>query len=396
MNLSRPLSADHIDFEGASVGDVREFPRVTLADPVRNGVADLPATDTFDNWRTSLRGAVLAQVEAFVSARCADTLGDCGVDAAGEILLEFVKGGKCLRSTFMYLGWLCAAPASDAALAATASLELLHAFALLQDDVMDDSPSRRGQPAAHIKFEHWHNRRGLSGSSRRFGESAAVLLGDLCLIWAEQMLRDCGLSRHQLQRAWPRYDAMRTELAVGQFADLTLDIRKLPTLDGVLNVARLKSGNYTVRRPLEIGAAMAGCSDHTLARLGEYGSAVGEAFQLRDDILGIFGSPSTTGKPNGGDLLERKATSVMVAAYELADTATRQQFGDLVDRDHLTDADLAHWRDLIFATGAVQRIEELISERVEIAQKALNSSGVDGPIKGALARMAGVCTRRAA
>lgn len=378
------------------MGDVREFPRVALAEAARKEAAGLSGPQQFDDWRTTLRRAVLSEVEAFVSARCADTLGDCGVDAAGEVLLEFVKGGKCLRSTFMYLGWLCGAPASDAALSATASLELLHAFALLQDDVMDDSPSRRGLPAAHIQFARWHDRRGLSGSSRRFGESAAVLLGDLCLIWAEQMLRDCGLSRHQLQRAWPRYDAMRTELAVGQFADLTLDIRNPPTLDAVLNVARLKSGNYTVRRPLEIGAAMAGCSEHTLARLGEYGSAVGEAFQLRDDILGIFGSPSTTGKPNGGDLLERKATSVMVAAYEMADASTRRQFGELVDSDHLSDADLEHWRSLIFATGAVQRIEELITDRVEIAQKALDSSGIDGPVNGALASMAGVCTRRAA
>ncbi|TDK99817.1 polyprenyl synthetase family protein [Mycobacterium paragordonae] len=383
-------------FEGANVGDVRGFPRVALAEAARKGPAALSATDQFDDWRISLRRAVLAEVEAFVSARCTDTLGDCGVDAAGEVLLEFVKGGKCLRSTFMYLGWLSGAPPSEAALSATASLELLHAFALLQDDVMDDSPSRRGLPAAHIQFERWHRQRGLSGSSRRFGESAAVLLGDLCLIWAEQMLRDCGLSRHQLHRAWPRYDAMRTELAVGQFADLTLDVRKLPTLDAVLNVARLKSGNYTVRRPLEIGAAMAGCSEHTLARLGEYGSAVGEAFQLRDDILGVFGSPGTTGKPNGGDLLERKATSLMVAAYELADNSTRREFGKLVDRDHLTDEDLEHWRSLIFATGAVQRIEELITDRVEIAQKALDSSGIDGPISGALASMAGVCTKRAA
>lgn len=396
MNLIRPVSTADGSLEGVAVVDVREFPRLALAEAARKGPGGLSSADQFDDWRTSLRQAVLAEVESFVSARCTDTLGDCGVDAAGEVLLEFVKGGKCLRSTFMYLGWLSGAPPSEAALSATASLELLHAFALLQDDVMDDSPSRRGLPAAHIQFERWHHQRGLSGSSRRFGESAAVLLGDLCLIWAEQMLRDCGLRRHQLQRGWPRYDAMRTELAVGQFADLTLDIRKLPTLDAVLNVARLKSGNYTVRRPLEIGAAMAGCSEHTLSRLGEYGSAVGEAFQLRDDILGIFGSPGTTGKPNGGDLLERKATSLMVAAYELADSSTRRQFGELVERDHLTDADLEHWRSLIFATGAVQRIEELIADRVEIAQNALESSGIDGPVKGALGSMAGVCTRRAA
>lgn len=375
---------------------VREFPRVRLARTSLTGAATLPPIDQFDTWRTGLREEVLADVAEFVSARCADELGDCGVDVAGNILLEFVKGGKCLRSTFMYLGWLCGAPPSAAALSATASLELLHAFALLQDDVMDDSPARRGRPAAHIQFTDWHQAHGMSGSSRRFGESAATLLGDMCLIWAEQMLRDSGLGHHYLQRAWPRYDAMRTELAVGQFADLAMDMRNFPKIDSVLGVARRKSGNYTVRRPLEIGAAMAGCDELTLTRLGEYGFAVGEAFQLRDDILGIFGSPASTGKPNGGDLLERKATSVVVAAYEMADVPTRREFGELMNVDQLDDAAVDYWRGLIFSTGAVQWIEELIATRVDAALKSLDRRGIDTVLKTALTEMAGVCTRRAA
>ncbi|WP_099251548.1 polyprenyl synthetase family protein [Mycobacterium sp. shizuoka-1] len=356
----------------------------------------LPEVGQFDSWRTDLRKTILAQVTEFIAARCTDTLGDCGVDAAGETLLEFVNGGKCLRSTFMYLGWLCAAPPDDAALTATGSLELIHAFALLQDDVMDNSPSRRGRPSAHIQLADWHGKRGLAGSSQRFGESAAVLLADLCLIWAERVLRESGLRSEQLERAWPRYDAMRTELATGQFADLALDIRKSPTLDSVLRVARMKSGNYTVRRPLEIGAAMAGCDEHTLTRLGDYGVAVGEAFQLRDDILGIFGAPTATGKPNGGDLLERKATAVMVTAHHMADPATRAQFGELIDSAHLDEADLERWRNLIVATGAVQRIEDLIAERVQTAQDALDDSRIDGSIRAALLDMASVCTSRAA
>jgi geranylgeranyl diphosphate synthase, type I len=355
----------------------------------------LPRAGQLDGWRVSVRQAVLAQVADFVSARCADALGPSGVDVAGEILTEFVRGGKCLRSTFMYLGWLCGAPGNQAALSATASLELLQAFALLQDDVMDESASRRGRPAAHVQFADWHRRRGLSGSPERFGESAAVLLGDLCLIWAEQMLRDSGLGYDHLRRAWPRYDAMRTELAVGQFADIATDLRDLPTMDSVLAVARMKSGNYTVRRPLEIGAAMAGCDEGTLARLGEYGCAVGEAFQLRDDVLGVFGSPTVTGKPSGGDLIERKATSVVVAAHQLADATTRRQLHDLMTSTRLDDTAIEHWRTLILATGAVQFIEELITDRVDDARKALDDN-VDGGVAAALVEMAGVCTRRAA
>jgi geranylgeranyl diphosphate synthase type I len=371
------------------------LPGVHLAQAVSSPAA-APKTGQFDIWKTTLRHEVLARVTSFVTARCADELGACGVDVAGKILTEFVDGGKCLRSTFMYLGWLCGGPPSDAALSATASLELLHAFALLQDDVMDDSASRRGRPAAHVQFASWHAHRGLSGPSRRFGESAAVLLGDLCLIWAEQMLRDSGLERHHLAPVWPRYDAMRTELAVGQFADLAIDLRNLPTVDAVLEVARLKSGNYTVRRPLEIGAAMAGCADETLDALGNYGSAIGEAFQLRDDILGIFGSPAATGKPNSGDLIERKATSVVVAAHQLADASTRRQLHELMVSAWLDDAALEHWRNLIVATGAVQWIEELIAERVAEAQQALDRSMFKHPLVPALLDMAGLCTQRAA
>jgi geranylgeranyl diphosphate synthase type I len=356
----------------------------------------LPMVGQFDSWRTDVRRAILAQITEFIAARCADTLAHCGVDAAGETLMEFVDGGKCLRSTFMYLGWLCGSPPDAAALAATGSLELIHVFALLQDDVMDNSPSRRGRPSAHVQLAQWHDRRGLAGSSRRFGESAAVLLGDLCLIWAERVLRDSGLSPDQLDRAWPRYDAMRTELATGQFADLALDIRKSPSLESVLRVARMKSGNYTVRRPLEIGAAMAGCDDRTLTRLGEYGVAVGEAFQLRDDMLGIFGSPETTGKPNGGDLIERKATTVMVTAHQMADPATREQFGELINSGRLDDTDLERWRNLIVATGAVQRIEDLIAERVQAAHQALDDSRIDRSVRAELLDMASICTRRAA
>ncbi len=348
-----------------------------------------------DDWRGSIRLAVLAVLAEFISARRTADLDSVGLAAAADILAEFVSGGKCLRSTFMYLGWLCGAPPSDAALSAAASLELLHAFALLQDDVMDHSAERRGRPAAHVQLAQWHRERGLPGAGC-FGESAAILMGDLCLVWAEQMLRESGIESRRLQRVWPRYDAMRTELAVGQFADLASDIRRLPPLQAVLDVARRKSGNYTVRRPLEIGAAMAGCDDRTLLHLGRYGSAVGEAFQLRDDVLGVFGSPTATGKPNGIDLLERKATSVVVAAYEMADAAVRSEFEELMGIDDLGDAALAGWRTLIVATGAVERIEEMIRHRVAAARKHLEGTGIDDSVHAALADMAEACAERSA
>ena len=350
----------------------------------------------FDIWRSNVRKAVLDSVDEFVTDRCAVDLRGAGVDVAADVLVGFVGSGKCLRSTFMFLGWLCGADPSHAALRAAASLELLHAFALLQDDVMDGSPLRRGRPSAHVQFANWHRDSDLSGSAERFGESAAVLLGDLCLVWAEQMLRDSGLDCTSLSRAWPRYDAMRSELAVGQFAELVNNVGGLPTLEEVLEVARRKSGNYTVRRPLEIGAAMAGCDDRLLTRLGAYGNAVGEAFQLRDDLLGIFGSPEITGKPVGADLTEHKATSVVVAAHQMAGPSLRRQLTELMSAAELDEADVDRWRTLINATGAVQRIEEMIADRLRCATEWIGESRLDQAVRSALLNMASACTQRAA
>ncbi len=376
------------------MGEVRALSLAPSAQPVELNPKSWSDPAQFDVWRIGLRRKVLTHLTEFVTGRCAAELDESGVEVAGDVLMKFVAGGKCLRSTFMYLGWLAGAQESDEALFASAGLELLHAFALLQDDVMDAASSRRGLPAAHVQFSQWHRKRQLSGPAERFGESAAILLGDLCLIWAEQMLRESGLDHRRLQRAWPRYDAMRIELALGQFADLASDIRDLPSMDTVLEVARRKSGNYTVRRPLEIGAAMSGCSDRTVSGLGRYGEAVGEAFQLRDDLLGVFGVETVTGKPTGQDLVERKATSVVIAAHNLADPPTRRQLTELMNTGDLDDNAIERWRTLIVTTGAVQRIEDMIGSRVSSALNELDDLRVGEPVRAGLANMAAVCTER--
>ncbi|MFZ1165106.1 MAG: polyprenyl synthetase family protein [Mycobacterium sp.] len=376
------------------MGEVRALSLAPSAQPAALTQQSWSDPAQFDGWRIGLRRRALAHVAEFVSGRCAAELDESGVEVAGDILVNFVAGGKCLRSTFMYLGWLAGDEESDDALFASAGLELLHAFALLQDDVMDAATSRRGRPAAHIQFSQWHRNRQLSGPAERFGESAAILLGDLCLIWAEQMLRESGVDHRRLQQAWPRYDAMRTELALGQFADLASDIRDLPSMDAVLEVARRKSGNYTVRRPLEIGAAMSGCSDRTISGLGRYGEAVGEAFQLRDDLLGVFGAERVTGKPSGQDLVERKATSVVIAAHDLADPLTRRQLTELMNIEDLDHNGIERWRRLILTTGAVQRIEDMIDDRVSSALNELGDLRIGEPVRAALTNMATVCTER--
>jgi geranylgeranyl diphosphate synthase type I len=360
--------------------------------PIVAGSTDSP-------WVAQLRAQVLTTVADFLDTCCSESLHGAHVDIAEDVLRGMLAEGKCVRSVYLYLGWQCGARPSEATVRAAASLELLHAFALVHDDVMDESDMRRGRPSAHRAFERWHRERGLPGSSTRFGESAAILLGDLCLVWAEQMLRESGVEATALSRAWPRYDAMRTELAVGQFADLVNDSAGFPSLHDVLDVARRKSGNYTVRRPLEIGAALAGCDDTVLGVLGRYGEAIGEAFQLRDDLLGVFGAPETTGKPTGTDLLARKATTVVVAGYELASGAQQRQFKEFITADKLGSEDVTRWQALISEVGTVEWIEDMIDRRFTTAVDALGSLGparLDADARSALITMASACTERTA
>jgi geranylgeranyl diphosphate synthase type I len=344
-----------------------------------------PADPDLDRWLAGLQGQVGGVLVAFARDRCAEHMkGVLGAEFMTRLLGEFVAGGKFVRSTFTYLGWLSGADESYAALRGAASIEFVHAFALLQDDVMDRSALRRGRPAVHLRLADWHRAQGLVGPAERFGESAAILLADLCLIWAEQLLRDSGLSAAALARGWPLYDTLCGELAMGQFSDLVNDARSSPSFDEVLDVIQRKSGNYTVRRPLELGAALAGCDEQILGALGQYGELVGEAFQLRDDLLGVFGRPSVTGKPNSGDLREHKATSLVVLAGEMATPSQRARLARLAGRESLDEKRVNQWRRVIAETGAASRIEQMIASRVRAACERLDGSGLNGFVLGAL------------
>ncbi|MEV4603679.1 polyprenyl synthetase family protein [Amycolatopsis sp. NPDC049253] len=357
--------------------------------------ADLtPATGRSD-WLTALGGELAGHVDEFVAARCAEQFGGRGEGAlAVTALPEFVRGGKFLRPMFAYVGWCCGAPEDAAAVRAVAGLELLHCFALAQDDVMDASELRRGKPALHTQFARWHRERGWRGSSDRFGQSAAILSGDLFLVWSEQMLRESGLPAATLARGWPHYDAMRSELATGQLADLVNDARIRPSWESVLDVLRRKSGNYTVRRPLELGAALAGCDSRVSRALGEYGGLVGEAFQFRDDVLGVFGDPAVTGKPTGQDLRDRKASSVVALAITMADATLRRELRRLLDRDAVDDETVAALRDAIMASGAPDQLEKLIDSQVRRALDAIDGANLPARMTETLAALAARSTER--
>lgn len=317
-----------------------------------------------------------------------------------DALDDLLRGGKRMRPAFCYWAWRGSASDDDLArhdagvLQAAASLELLQACALIHDDVMDGSDTRRGMPAAHRRFAGHHLDASWSGSADGFGVGAAILLGDLCLSWADQLLLEAALPVEALGRAKPVYDQMRTELMAGQYLDMLEQARAGSTVDGALRVVRYKSAKYTVERPLHIGAALAGADDGIMAAYSAYGLPLGEAFQLRDDVLGVFGDPAVTGKPAGDDLREGKRTVLIALAVERA-TKTQVQLIDTYLGDPALDGDgVAALREVIVDTGALDRTELLIDELLARSLGAIAAAAIRDDARDALVDLAHAATSR--
>ncbi|PSK97749.1 geranylgeranyl diphosphate synthase type I [Murinocardiopsis flavida] len=299
----------------------------------------------------------------------------------GEVVARLERftllGGKRIRPTFAWWGWRAgggpgSGPGAAAALRAVSALELIQSCALIQDDVMDGSPTRRGQPALHREYAEAHRSGSLRGSPRRYGESVAVLAGDLALAWADDMLDDALDGTDRRARVRAPWRAMRTEMIAGQFLDLHAQAQADVSEPTALRVARLKTAAYSVERPLEFGAALAGAGSGAVAALRSYGSDVGTAYQLRDDLLGVYGDPAATGKPIGDDIREGKPTLLLAIglrrARERGDPAAADTLRGAVGDPGLTDADVR-------AVGAL--LDDLAARSaVEAHMRALLDSGL--------------------
>ena len=310
-----------------------------------------------------------------------------------DALLALLAGGKRLRPAFCFWGWRAAGGEdADSAVAAAAALELVHACALLHDDVMDASELRRGQPSAHVRLATYHQQQNWRGSSAAFGVNAAILLGDLCLSWADTLLYGSGLGDDALRRGKPVFDAMRAEVTAGQLLDLRAQARGGDDVGEALRVMRYKTASYTVERPLQLGARLAGGDDALVAALGAYGVPLGMAFQLRDDLLGVFGDPEHTGKPTGDDLREGKRTVLVAIAAERADADQSVVLARVGSQD-LGDDELEELRAVLDATGARTAVEEMIDDYAQRAREALPTL-VDAETHDALAALVSSATAR--
>lgn len=350
-----------------------------------------------DGWDpTGFRAAVQHELDEFLGAQ-ESRLAPLGADAArllGEARAA-TAGGKRFRAAFCWWGHRAVEPdvVDERALArACAALELLHASALVHDDLMDASDTRRGRPATHRGFEAEHRAARWGGDPEQYGAAAAILLGDLLLSWSDELLRRCGLPLDRVVPALGVLDLCRSEVIAGQFLDVSVQARANADEATAMTVLRYKSAKYSVERPLHVGAALAGATPEALEELTAFGLPLGEAFQLRDDVLGVFGDPSVTGKPAGDDLVEGKRTVLVAKALAAGGPAAAEL--DAALGTPLDEATVDRLRDVIESSGARAAVEELIERLVTESLAALDAADVDPHARLVLRDLAVAVTQR--
>jgi geranylgeranyl diphosphate synthase type I len=329
---------------------------------------------------------------------------------------DLLSGGKRFRALFCYWGWHSVSTpgigfdvAEDstvddfpAVVSAAAALEVFHAAALVHDDIMDNSDTRRGRPAAHKRFESLHQENSWLGSARSFGDSAGLLLGDLLLGWSDEVFDD-GLralsNPAAATAARKEFNRMRTEVTVGQYLDIVEENawRSHPETELLPRAHRVivyKSAKYSVEAPLAIGAALGGASEEQTASLRGFGLPLGVAYQLRDDLLGVFGDPAVTGKPAGDDLREGKRTVIIALARTSLPANARTMLDELLGDPELDAQQVRVLQGIIRESGAIDRVERIISHNVGLAKEALENAPLSASARSQLTQLADTVIRR--
>ncbi|MGY4650385.1 bifunctional (2E,6E)-farnesyl/geranyl diphosphate synthase [Mycobacterium sp. URHB0021] len=352
-----------------------------------------------------LASAVTDQLRDYLREQrrdCAYIGADYGALTAA--LEEFVlRGGKRLRPAFAYWGWRAVAdrpddPLDPSILRLISSLELLHACALVHDDVIDASATRRGLPTVHRIFADKHRDNHWRGSSEQFGMSAAILLGDLALVWADDIVFTANLSVDALQRVQRVWAAIRTEVLGGQYLDIVAESSGAETVASAMTVNVYKTASYTISRPLQLGAAAAADRPDVQSAFHEMGTSLGVAFQLRDDVLGVFGDPAVTGKPSGDDLRSGKRTVLLAEAVErsektdiVAAKLLRTSIGN-----ELSEAAVRELCLVIESVGALAAVEQRIDSLTRRALEILDAADISTEAKVGLSELTRLAANRSA
>ncbi|MFJ4094111.1 polyprenyl synthetase family protein [Kitasatospora sp. NPDC089913] len=317
---------------------------------------------------------------------------------AARSLRSFLDaGGKRLRPLLCAIGWYAAGsrgPLPEAVVRTASALEVFHAFALIHDDVMDRSETRRGRPTVHRAFALRYADRTPDATAEHLGTGAAILVGDLALCWSDELLHTAGIAADRLEAVRRLSDLMREEVMYGQYLDLLAPTTPAHDIRTPLTVIRYKTAKYTCERPLHIGAALAGAGPTVLRACTAFALPLGEAFQLRDDLLGVFGEPDRTGKSRLDDLREGKRTVLLALTHQRANPSQLETLREFVGCPALTDHDADRVRAVIVETGARDEAERMIRHRHDRAQRTLDRAPFPPSAVQALRHIAHRATHR--
>ncbi|MFE9018002.1 polyprenyl synthetase family protein [Streptomyces sp. NPDC007808] len=347
-----------------------------------------------ERWNPAeFKGRIDTVLTAFLAEEAEQLVGiDDALEPVAEQLQAAARHGKRLRAAFCYWGWRAAGqPDSDLLVRAAAAMELVHAAAVVHDDLIDDSPLRHNLPTAHVALQTAVT--GRSPTARSAARSLAMLVGDHLMALAGQLFATSGLPAAFLARARPMWAELARELIAGECLEI-LSTGTSPDADVSLKVVRYKTAKYTVEQPLLIGGLLAGATPDLRAGLSAYGIPLGEAFQLRDDLLGLFGEPSRTGKASLDDIRGQRPTALLAATWHAALPAQREHLTAVLGRADLTDEHLYEVRELMSALRAPDQVEDMIASRAREAVGHLDALDIPHPARRALTDLARLATDR--
>jgi geranylgeranyl diphosphate synthase type I len=308
-----------------------------------------------------------------------------------EIESLVLGGGKRLRPQFAHWGWVAAGgdPEGVQQFRIGAAIELLHVFALFHDDVIDDAETRRGNTTTHRRMADMHSAEQMAGESRRFGEGAAILIGDITYVMSDKLMDNVSPAARSI------WHDLRMEMNIGQYLDSLGSARRERRIEIAERICRYKSAKYTIERPLHLGAVAANveAGSALMPMLSAYGLPLGDAFQMRDDMLGAFGDSSLTGKPVGGDFLEGKPTPMLARAYAIA-SASQLKILDTIGTPGMSHDDVSAVQEVVSVTGAVAEMESLIVSLRDEAVTSLDAKQLRGDSYNALVELADAVTQR--
>ncbi len=290
-----------------------------------------------------------------------------------QYLSEYIlAGGKRIRPFLAYMGYkVSGGNNNEKIMRLGMALEIFHSFALIHDDIIDFSNLRRNKPTFHIMLQEWHQSKNWRGSSSDFGLGLAVLAGDILSTWSNELVFNLNN-----RRVFKLYQEMKNEIMIGQAEDIFLsEVKNISDKDRIVSVMMRKTSDYTAQKPLILGATLAGARNSQQEFYKNLSVPLGLAFQLKDDVLGMFGKRREIGKPTDSDIKEGKITLLIYYALK-SGKISRDYLLKLLGNKKVTREQIVEFKNIIKRSGALQRVDSEIDKYIGKAKRVVRLSKI--------------------